>query len=254
MLKKSVPPKKLRRIVEAVIAGAEEVRRRVERAESVQRDLIGMSALVLREQGFTDSYIAERLGMRPIDIAECTRLVRPRIGPDCADPIRDEIEDLWRGIGRFASQWVQVDCVTLSREVVRRNGIDIGDSPLSVGDLDTSGAEFVHQGSSEKIILYSLQRWNGTPVIANGQFAGWDNVGQYNVEFVSTTGERGTFDLPSLGLSPDVVSFSGDLTGRTGTQTVGDAFERIVLGIRRTYGVVPPYMTAKWLYLRYPSG
>lgn len=76
--------------------------------------------------------------------------------------LKHDVIELWDAARRAASPWLQVDDVEYSRQVVRRHGID-GCWPLPIEALDLWAREFIHQQSGESIIVYSLQRWQGTP-------------------------------------------------------------------------------------------
>jgi hypothetical protein len=183
-----------------------EADRRIADAEYVRACLLGLSTLVLREQGFTDAFIAQHLGSEPKALSESMGAVRtlpitltglPDNGP------QREVVQLWDAARQAASPWLQVEDVAYSHQVVQRHAIDASPWPLSVGVLDLLAREFVHQHSGEALILYSLQRWKGTPrYLPSGQ-PEWDLTGRYNIEFVTVAGDRGTVRPEALGLSDD---------------------------------------------------
>jgi hypothetical protein len=158
-------------------------------------------------------------------------------------------------VRRQASVWLQVDEVTTSAQVVERNGIDTGSWPLAVRALDTPGAEFAHQSSGQKIVVYSLQGRDGTPTIVNDAIASWDYWGQYNVEFVARAGTHSPLDLSSFGLIPSAQTFRRrdsreelmakafpSASGRPAAgRSAAESFANIVAAIRRMCGPLPPY-------------
>jgi hypothetical protein len=245
-------PTELAPVIEAVRAGVDDARRRAQRAETVRRDVLGLSALALRQHGFSHANIADHLGARRALVAECARGVRPHIGPNDDEALRTDVEAVWNAIRKAASPWLQTDAVSTSRDVVRINDIDIGDSPLPVSELNTSGAEFVHQTSGEKIVVYSLQRWKGAPIVHDGDITDWDRVGHYNVEFVAAAGERRPMNPARFGLTAGALTFVGRISVRPPDQDDNVAFKRIVLALRRTYGAFPPYVETA--LLSWPRG
>jgi hypothetical protein len=198
-----------------------------------------MAGLALRQRGLPDAYIRQLLGVDP----EVTTAVMGEAG-SIVDGVQDwqlraEIEQLWTAVRRRASVWFQTDDVATSSEVIRRNGIDTGSWPLSIEELDTPGAEFMHQTNGHKIVIYSLHGPNGTPTIVDGQIRSWDNHGSYRVEFISTAAGRSPLDLMSFGLPPASNMFNSQRGGGP-----GEAFGLIVEAIRRSCGPLPPYAEA----------
>jgi hypothetical protein len=173
-------------VVDALRGGIGEAQRQLERAQRVQRAITGMAVQALRQRRYTDSYIALLFGVDADTMTAATRDAGPMIDGVQDWQLRAEIEQLWTSVRRRASVWFQTEDVTTSCEVIRRNGIDTGSWPLPIEALDTPGAEFGHQISGQKIVVYSLQGQNGTPTIDDGHIRSWDNQGSYRVEFVST--------------------------------------------------------------------
>jgi len=226
-------------VVDALRGGIDEAQRQLERTQRIQRAITDMARLTLRQRGLTDVYIGLLLGADP----DVTTAAGGEAGPTL-DGVQDwqlraEIEQLWTSVRRRASVWFQTDDVTTSCEVIRRNGIDTGSWPLPLEALDTPGAEFVHQTSGQKIVVYSLQSLKGTPTIEDGQIRSWDNSGRYKVEFVSTTAGRSPLDLLSFGLTSGATSFKNHRGGGP-----GEAFGLIVAAIRSVCGPLPPYAEA----------
>ncbi len=216
-------------VVDALRGGIDEAQRRLERAQRLQRAIIGMAGATLRQRCLTDAYIEQLLG------AEADATTAAATGAQDWQ-LRAEIEQLWTMVRRHASVWFQTDDVQTSCEVIQRTGIDTGGWPLPVEALDTPGAEFVHQTSGEKIVVYSLQAPHGTPTIVDGQIRSWDNLGSYKVEFVSAAAARSPLDLMAFGLTTAANRFRGDRGDGP-----GEAFGLIMAAIRQMYGPLPPY-------------
>ena len=232
-------PAALIAVVDAVRGGIDEAQHQLERAQRIQRAITGLAGLTLRQQGLTDAHIEHLVG---VDADAMTAAMR-EAGP-MSDGVQDwqlraEIEQLWTTVRRRASVWFQTDDVETSCQVIRRNAIDTGSWPLSIEALDTPGAEFVHQTSGQKIVVYSLQGTNGTPTVVDGHVRSWDNYGYYKVEFVSTTAGRSPLDLLSFGLTSGARSFNSHRGGGP-----GEAFGLIVAAIRSVCGPLPPYAEA----------
>jgi hypothetical protein len=245
----------LRTAVDAMRGAIDDAQRQLERARQVKLAVTALAITALRQRGLADRHIG-----RELDI-DADALTAAAEHPDpAADGVPDwelraEIEQLWMAVRRQASVWMQVDEVTTSAQVVERNGIDPGSWPLAVRALDTPGAEFAHQSSGQKIVVYSLQARDGTPTIVNDAIASWDYWGQYNVEFVARAGTRSPLDLSSFGLIPSAQTFrrrdsreelmakafpsasGGPAAGRD----AAESFANIVAAIRRMCGPLPPY-------------
>jgi hypothetical protein len=127
----------------------------------VRDELLGVATLALRQLGFADGYIAREFGYTPHTIKKCARGVDVWMDSSTAAAHRQVLEQ-WNRTRRNASAWYQLDEVA-SCEVVSRHNIETPDWPLRVEALDLPAAEFLHQRSRERIIVYSLQRWKGTP-------------------------------------------------------------------------------------------
>jgi len=235
-------------VVDALRGGIDEAQRQLERAQRVQRAIIGMAVLTLRQRGLSDGYIKRIVDVDADVVAASIRETGPMTDGVHDWQLRAEIEQLWTTVRRRASVWLQTDEVDTSSEVIRRNGIDTGSWPLPIEALDTPGAEFVHQTSGQKIVVYSLQGSSGTPTVVEGQIRSWDNYGSYKVEFVSAAAGRSPLDLMSFGLTGAANRFNNQ-----GGKGPREAFGLIVEAIRRICGPLPPYAEAASLDAADPS-
>jgi len=245
----------LRTAVDAMRGAIDDAQRQLERARQVKLAVTAMAIAALRQRGLADGHIGRALD---IDANALTAAAEHRDPPADGVPdweLRAEIEQLWMAVRRQGSVWMQVDEVTTSAQVVERNGIDTGSWPLAVRALDTPGAEFAHQSSGQKIVVYSLQGRDGTPTIVNDAIASWDYWGEYNVEFVARAGTRSPLDLNSFGLIRSAQTFRrrdsraelvakafpSASAGPTAGRDAAESFANIVAAIRRMCGPLPPY-------------
>jgi hypothetical protein len=233
-------------VVDALRGTLDEAQRQLDHARQIQRAVTGLAARTLQQQDLSDKFIQQLLG---IDEDVFTAAVL-KAGPNADEAhdwqVRAELEQLWLTVRRRASVWFQIDDLETSCEVIRNNVIDTGSWPLSIDELDTPGAEFVHQISGQKIVVYSLHGRNGTPTVVDGQVSSWDNTGFYKVEFISQGAGRSRLELASFGLLPNANRFNG---GRGPDEVFGV----IVAAIRRACGPLPPYAEAARLSATEPS-
>ena len=222
-------------VVDALRGGIDEAQRQLQRSQRLQCAITGMAGLALRQRGLPDTYIEQLLGADAGVTTAAGRDAGPTIDGAQDWQLRAEIEQLWTAVRRRASVWFQTDDVATSVEVIRRNSIDTGSWPLAIEALDTPGAEFVHQTSGQKIVVYSLQSRTGTPTVVDGRIRSWDNHGSYKVEFVSTAATRSPLDLMAFGLTSAANKFRGDRG-----DGAGEAFGLIVGAIRAVCWPLPP--------------
>jgi len=235
-------------VVDALRGTVEQAQRHVEHAERVRLAITGLAGLTLRQRDLSDKFIEQLLGVDDTLLAEAMREAGPLIEGTQDWQLRAELEQLWNGVRRRASVWLQTEDVATSCDVVQANLIAAGSWPLGIEDLDTQGAEFVHQISGQKITVYSLQGRHGTPTVVDGRIRSWDNSGSYQVEFVSPGIGPSRLDLASFGLPSGAQQFYGHRgDGPDGT------FGLIVGAIRRACGPLPPYPEAARLSVTEPS-
>jgi len=217
----------------------------------VAEQLLGLSAVSLRQQGYTDPFIAHRLNVDPARLAAAARQVRALIAPE-DELLRIDVEQRWEHARRELA-WYQDDRVVYSRDAVRLFGIDATASqPLSVDALDLPAAEFVNTRTGERLIVYSLQRWKGLPDPRSQPGAPvWSRRGHFSLECVTPAGERMVVSVGDwLDLPADSAAFSahGEQPDTLGSDEV---FDRIVVAFRRKYGALPPYLDAATLGLTF---
>jgi hypothetical protein len=235
-------------VIDALRGTLDHAQRQLDHARQIQRIVTGLAGLTLQQRGLSTSFIQHLLEVDKNVLTEAMHEVGPTIEEVHDWQLRAELEQLWTTVRRRASVWFQTDDLQTSCEVIRHNGIDTESWPLSIDELDTPGAEFVHQISGQKIVVYSLQGRNGTPTVVDGRIRLWDSTGVYKVEFVSQGAARSRLDLGSFGLPPAAHRFSsqpGDGPDR--------AFGLLVTAIRRDCGPLPPYAEAARLSPTEPS-
>lgn len=235
-------PRHLLTAVHAVTTAVAQARHNRQEAEQSEHDVIGLAFLTMRQLGFSDHYIARELGHPRAELRAYAKAVRqlPSHIQDATTPAaRSQPELLWHAARCAASTWIESETITSSRDVIIANNIDDIEYPLPVATLDTDGAEFVHQRTGEKLIIYSPQRWKGTPTVVDGRPTSWDHQGHYRIEFISAAGERGAMAPTLLGLTPEDTHFNAR---RRDDHDV--TFARIVTALRRAHAILPPYNVA----------
>lgn len=218
---------------------------------AVTDQLLGLSAVSLRQQGYTDPFIANRLKVDPARLAAAARQVGVLIAPE-DELLRVEVERRWDH-ARRELPWYQDDRVVYSRDAVRLYDIDATASrPLSVEALDLPAAEFVNNRTGERLIVYSLQRWKGLPDPRSQPGAPvWSRRGRFNLQCVTPAGERmgvSVEDWLDLPAGSAVFSADGEQPHTSGSD---DVFDRIGVALRRKYGALPPYLDAATLGLTF---
>ncbi len=221
-----------------------EARQRADHAAAIVRTVAGLLAAGLREQGHSDRAIGAALQIsrnRVGELIAAAPWVKLGAHTDTDnDWIVDWIEDIYsRAATAAGSTWVQ-DGPQLSGQVVEENRIAVP-PPLSVADLDTSGAQFRNVDTGERILVYSLQRWRGMPQFdsATGDLSAWDHRGYYSVELCAAGGHRAAMPLELLALTSDALCFGSGWLEPARRQSEGAAFRRIVVALRRHYGIWP---------------
>jgi hypothetical protein len=241
-------------VIDAVRGALDDAQRQLERAQHLKHAVTAVAITALRQRELSDGYIGSLLDLDTDALAAAADR-RDLIGGAQDWEIRAEIEHRWMAVRRQASVWMQIDEVTTSAQVVDRNGIDTGSWPLAVRALDTPGAEFIHQHSGQKIVVYSLQGRDGTPTIVNNAIASWDHQGEYEVEFVSPEGLRSPLGLTAFGVVASMRQFRRPsqrdelmrqaFPNTGGWPTIGrdatESFAALIAAIRRTCGPLPPY-------------
>jgi hypothetical protein len=235
-------------VVDALRGTLDDARRQLDHARQMQRAVTSLACRTLRQRDLGDGFIRQLLDLDDDVFAEAVHADGPMIAEAQDWQVRAELEQLWTTVRRRASVWFQTDDLETSCDVIRHNGIDTESWPLSIDELDTPGAEFVHQISGQKIVVYSLQGRNGTPTVVDGRIRSWDSAGVYKVEFVSQGAARSRLDMAPFGLLPRDNSFNS----HRGDGAEG-AFGVIVAAIRRDCGPLPPFAEATRLMTTEPS-
>lgn len=240
-------------VVDAVRGAIDDAQRRIERDRQLKLAITAMAVQTLRQRQLSEASIRTLLDIDADTMRSASGLEQPSVDGVGDWELRAEIEQVWMAVRRQASVWLQDDDVTTSAHVVRRNSIDIGCWPLSVDALDTPGAEFAHQTSGQKIVVYSLQSRKGTPNIVDNALASWDHRGEYAVEFISRAGARSPLDLSAYGVLSSVAIFrrpserdalmakAFPRTGVDAGRDADEAFALLIAAVRRMCGPLPPY-------------
>lgn len=240
----NLPPSHSGSAVTALTSATSAAQAAVEHAQTVADQILGLSVLSLRQQGYNDRFIADRLRVSPELIRDAPRRVSMLMGSD-DDQLRADIKQRWDQ-ARQTLTWVQEEQVQFSRDIVGRYNIDIAESqPLTIHALDLPAAEFVNGETGERFLVYSLQRWKGVPTRTTGV---WSGRGSFTLDFLTPAGERMTVPAQDwLGLAPAATEFTSD-AGNSGSD---EAFDTIVVAFRRRYGALPPHVDAAGLQLTY---
>lgn len=237
-------PRHLLTAVHAVTAAVAQARQTRLEAGQSEHDVVGLAFLTMRQLGFSDHYIARELGHPKAELRAYAKAVRqlPSNNEDTTPASLSQPQLLWHAARHAASTWVESETITSSRDVIIANNIDDIEYPLPVSTLDTNGAEFVHQRTGEKLIIYSPQRWKGTPTVVDDRPTDWDHQGRYHIEFISAAGERGALAPTLLGLTPEDTHFDTSHARRRDDHDV--TFTRLVTALRRAHAILPPYSVA----------
>ena len=240
----ALPPSYSGSVVTTLTTATAAAEAAVKHGQTVADQILGLGVLSLRQQRYTDRFIADRLHASTERIREAARRVSMLMGTE-EEQLRADVKQRWDQ-AREALTWVQEERVEFSRDVVGRYGIDISESqPLTVHALDLPAAEFVNSDSGERFLVYSLQRWKGVPTRTPGV---WSGRGSFTIDFLTPAGERMTVPAQDwLGLDPAATEFTSD-AGNSGSD---EAFDRIVVAFRRRYGALPPHVEAAGLQLTY---
>ena len=235
-------------MVAAARSAVDEARRRAEDAAQIVTAVIGASAFALREQGLSDRQIAAALEVsrNRLDtlISSAWGII---FGTDVADAI--ENADRWKSrwlteiLGSAAnngpSPWRQAPS-QLSSDLVAANTIALP-AGIEVGRLDTPAAQFDNTATGERVLVYTLERWNGTLVVnsVTGEIVGTDGKGMYRVELRALNGARCELSPELVELDPNTVYFGEGWDDPARNRSCDAACEAIQAAIRRHYRIWP---------------
>lgn len=235
-------------LVAAARAAVDEARRRADDAAMVVTAVIGASAFALREQGLSDRQIAAALEVSRNRLDKLISLARAfTLGAGIVDAIDNE--DRWKSrwlteiLGSVAdngpSPWRHAPS-QMSSDVVAGNAIALPEG-VRVGQLDTPGAQFDNVATGERVLVYTLQRWNGSRLVnqMTGEIVGADGRGVYRIELRAANGARCDLSPEFVDLDPDAVYFGEAWDAPSRNRSCDDACEAIQAAIRRHYRIWP---------------
>lgn len=239
-------------LIAAARTAIDDARHRANEAVQIVEAVIGGCAYALREQGFSDRRIAAEFG---VSRNRLDKLVSRGMGViaafNLADGFNDAHEDRWRSrwIGdiltsvadRGPSPWRQAPYL-LSSDLMEANGIAIPES-IRGRNLDTSAAQFDNTTTGERVLVYTMHRWNGTRLInsVTGRVAGADGRGVYRIELRAPNGARCELSPEFLGLDHSALFFGTGWDEPERRRTDTEAFEIAQAAIRRHYRVWPAW-------------
>lgn len=154
--------------------------------------------------------------------------------------VNDWITATYRAaINQSGAPWTQSPDIHLSEQIVATNNITVP-APLRATMLDTPAAQYINSETAERILVYSLQRWKGTPHIsADSTQYEWDNRGQYLIEIAAQSHGRQPLPVSVLGIAPAQTYFGEGWQEPERNRSDSEAFEHITGQLRRHYGIWP---------------
>lgn len=210
--------------------------------------VIGASAFALREQGLSDRQIAAALEVSRNRLDKLISRGRAFVlGADISDAM--ENDDRWKSrwlkdiLGSVAdngpSPWRHAPA-QLSSDLVAANGITLP-AGVEFDRLDTPAAQFDNVVTGERVLLYTLQRWNGSRLVnsVTGEIVGAGGRGVYRIELRAANGARCELSPELVELGPDAVYFGEGWDDPARKQSCDDACEAIETAIRRHYRIWP---------------
>ena len=235
----------------AARSAVDEARRRADDAAVIVTAVIGASAFALREQGLSDRQIAASLRVSRNRLDKLISHARGIIfGTDVSDAI--ENADRWKSrwltdiLGAAASSgpspWRQAPS-QLSSDVVATNSIALP-AGIEAGRLDTPAAQFDNTATGERVLVYTLERWNGIRVVnaVTGEIVGTDGRGSYRIELRALNGARCELSPEFVDLDPNSVYFGDRWDDPSRNRSCDEACEAIQAAIRRHYRIWPNWI------------
>ncbi|OOK65201.1 hypothetical protein BZL29_7835 [Mycobacterium kansasii] len=223
-----------------------EARRRETFAKTVTYIVAGTLARGLRDQCLSDRDIAEILTVSRNRIGHLVQVgIAPTVGAgirisDNRATFAAAVAEIYGPVGHTGPGWVQTRKAR-SGHICAENNVPIPRSYYAPAALDSYGAQFDNQHTGERILVYSLERYNGQPLFdAEGRYVKNDNRGEYCIDFCASTGARQPLPLEILGLTPADVRFgSGWPDPPTNSDDDTDVFRKVTSAVRRHYGIWP---------------
>ncbi|WP_100514278.1 hypothetical protein [Mycobacteroides abscessus] len=199
-------------------------------------------AAALQEHCVDGADIATATGLLPERVNELASARFSAVPKTYAEQwVNDWVSATYRAaISQSGALWTQSPDIYLSEQIVSANNIAVP-APLRASMLDTPAAQFINSETAERILVYSLQRWKGSPHIAadSAQYE-WDNRGQYLVEITAHGHGRQPLPVSVLGIAPAQTYFGDGWQDPEHNRSDSEAFEYITAQLRRHYGIWPP--------------
>ncbi|MGC0362259.1 hypothetical protein ABH922_000243 [Rhodococcus sp. 27YEA15] len=219
-------------LAQALVEARDESRIQVDALVRVEQAILALGISALRHLGSSDRAIAKIFAVSRNRIPELARLD----GLPAEPWARDLVRARWREAQLAASPWTENPEIGRCGELLELNGIAArGEHHDRM--LDTSAAEFVHQHTGEKILLYVSHR---VERIADGEAGRSCTLyGRYVVEHVEPSGPRTLCELGDFALPPDAGHFESCRERPTDRGSAQAAFTTVGRAIRRKYRILP---------------
>lgn len=224
-----------------------EARYREELARTATGCVAGALAWGLREQGLTDKAIGETLGVsrnRVSDLVDAgmypTICSGIRLGDDRQrEYVTAEVEAVYGPLARPKSGWVHTKTAA-SGTIACDNGIPL---PVTVRDpehLSLSGAQFDNLDTGERVLVYTLDRHYGQPLLdSHLRRVGADYRGEYRIDLWSSPGGVHPYPLEILNMEASDLRFGKNWESPKERRTDEQAYLNAVRAVRRHYGIWP---------------
>lgn len=220
-----------------------EVRDRQRKAHQATQYITALFAYGLREQGFSDSAIGEALSISRNRVSD---LVQQALYPDL-DAIGDDIAFVqaqiattYLPIAQPASGWVHTR-TDRSGEIAIANEIALPEHwQNNPAALDTQAAEFDHQDTGDRILVYSLESQQGNPLFDKKKHCvGYDFMGTYRIDHCPADGDRQPMSLAQIGIAETDLRFGSRWSKPAERRYSDDAFGNALRAIRRHHSIWP---------------
>lgn len=226
--------------IEQALTGAiAEAAARATEAAAVAHTTTAMAAAVLNGHGYSDRSIASVLNVSRNRIRDLINSATPNRHQGWA---REWIDEIWAQAQQSASPWQLDDTLHFSCNIMESNEIPmIPNAHLTeLSTLDTTGAQFINRATGDKLLVYSRQRWEGSPIEGAAPVT-WDHRGWYVIERRDADGTSTPFDPQTdLGLPDGAQYFGRGWKKGHRVRRDGDAFDAIIRAIQQKYSILPP--------------